>query len=183
MRKATSPSHQLEAQQAIATVCDELKQMLIDKNNRYGNSVFEPIRFFSQAPPLEQILVRIDDKLARIKHTHPAQDNEDTLRDLAGYLIILLAYNTLYHQPTTKQTIPPTPNPIPPYPNHRPYRLQEAHSAYQLLLADYQALKLHLDLISADIQDALAAANLGSTFPLNFPRSYISAPLRNLPHR
>jgi len=182
MRDATSPSHQLEAQQAIAAVCDNLKQMLIDKNNRYGNSVFEPIRIFSQAPQLEQILVRIDDKLARIKHTLPTQDNEDSLRDLAGYLIILLAANSFHLQPNT-QTIPPSPNPIPPHPNQLPSRLQEALSAYQLLLADYHALKLHLDLISADIHDALNAASLGSPLPPNFPRSYISAPLRNLPPR
>ena len=183
MREDTSKPSQSKAQQAIATICDELKQMLIDKNNRYGNSVFEPIRIFSQAPPIEQILVRIDDKLARIKYTHPAQDNEDSLRDLAGYLIILLAANSLHHQPNTEQTFPPSPNPFPPHPNQLPSRLQEALSAYQLLLADYQALKLHLDLISADIQDALNAANLASPFPPNFPRSYISAPLRNLLHR
>jgi hypothetical protein len=40
--------------------------MLLEKNAKYGNSALEPIRCFSRADPVEQIRVRLDDKLSRL---------------------------------------------------------------------------------------------------------------------
>jgi hypothetical protein len=62
--------------------------MLIEKNSRYGNSALDPIRVFSNAPPIAQILVRIDDKLSRVKAGFCGMD-EDTVQDLIGYLVLL----------------------------------------------------------------------------------------------
>ena len=82
----------MNSQELIAQVCDEIKELLLAKNRAYGNSALEPKRIFSKADPLEQIRVRIDDKLSRIstgstgeghKHTQ-----EDTKMDLIGYLIL-----------------------------------------------------------------------------------------------
>ena len=75
--------------QMIAKKCDELKEMLLAKNEKYGNSAFEPCRIFSSASPEEQLLVRIDDKLSRIKN-RPTGEDEDVVMDLAGYLILLM---------------------------------------------------------------------------------------------
>ena len=73
----------------IAFVCDELKSFLLGKNAAYGNSALEPINVFSKLPPKEGILLRIDDKLKRIKNgTTYVGDND--LKDLTGYLILLL---------------------------------------------------------------------------------------------
>jgi len=72
----------------IANACDEIGNMLITKNRKYGNSVMEPVRIFSKADNIEQICVRIDDKLARIQ-SGQTDDDEDTLNDLIGYLILL----------------------------------------------------------------------------------------------
>jgi hypothetical protein len=69
--------------------CDEICEMLILKNNKYGNSALEPTRIFSKASTTEQLLVRIDDKLSRIKTTGMEAPDEDTLNDLIGYLILL----------------------------------------------------------------------------------------------
>lgn len=71
----------------IASVCDEIKTLLISKNKSYGNSVLEPVRIFSKAVTLEQINVRIDDKLSRIARGHEF-DGDDTELDLIGYLIL-----------------------------------------------------------------------------------------------
>ncbi len=62
--------------------------MLIDKNRSYGNSAFDPVRIFSRAHPIDQILVRLDDKLSRFRHAQswPGDDNID---DIIGYLILL----------------------------------------------------------------------------------------------
>lgn len=77
-------------QSEISKVCDEIKGMLLDKNRKYGNSALEPVRIFSQASPDEQIKVRIDDKLSRIKKGCGIDnDDEDVINDLIGYLVLL----------------------------------------------------------------------------------------------
>jgi uncharacterized coiled-coil DUF342 family protein len=63
--------------------------MLVQKNRSYGNSALDPVRVFSQASPIEQILVRIDDKLSRVKRGAEFQ-GEDTIRDLIGYFFLFL---------------------------------------------------------------------------------------------
>lgn len=77
-----------ETQIAIAEQCEALKQTLLEKNRMYGNSALEPVRLFSKADPVEQIRVRIDDKLSRLQ-SGQADDTEDTETDLAGYLVLL----------------------------------------------------------------------------------------------
>ncbi len=73
-------------QTAIAETCDALKAMLLAKNAAYGNSALDPVRIFSRADTLEQINVRMDDKLSRIARGHAA--GEDAEWDLMGYLVL-----------------------------------------------------------------------------------------------
>jgi len=74
----------------IAKICDDIRDLLLRKNQAYGNSALEPIRVFSKANSCEQILVRIDDKLNRIKQgANILTEDEDVLQDLIGYLILL----------------------------------------------------------------------------------------------
>ena len=65
-----------------------LRDMLIAKNQAYGNSALDPIRCFSKADATEQLRVRIDDKISRLMRGHAA--GEDTVRDLVGYLVLLM---------------------------------------------------------------------------------------------
>lgn len=62
--------------------------MLLEKNRKYGDSALKPSRIFSKADAKEQIKVRIDDKLNRIMNQQ-ADDIEDSVVDLIGYLILL----------------------------------------------------------------------------------------------
>jgi hypothetical protein len=71
----------------ICQECDKIKAMLLDKNRKYGNSAINPKRIFSSADPIEQINVRIDDKLSRIA-AGQTDDTEDAETDLIGYLIL-----------------------------------------------------------------------------------------------
>lgn len=79
---------QVEFIAALDTVLNDVRTMLIEKNAAYGNSAMKPVRIFSSASTVEQILVRIDDKLSRLQRGHEFQ-GEDTARDLLGYLILL----------------------------------------------------------------------------------------------
>ena len=71
----------------IAAVCDELKELLLDKNRKYGDSALNPVRIFSKASTLEQLKVRMDDKLSRLRNAQD-DDDEDPTTDLIGYLIL-----------------------------------------------------------------------------------------------
>jgi hypothetical protein len=74
----------------IAHVCDEIKTLLLEKNEKYGDSALNPTRIFSRADSIEQLLVRIDDKLNRIqKGAGLLASDEDVIQDLIGYLILL----------------------------------------------------------------------------------------------
>jgi len=64
-----------------------LYDFLTQKNISYGNSALEPINIFSKASAIDQIDVRIDDKINRIKKGKEYA-TEDTELDLLGYLIL-----------------------------------------------------------------------------------------------
>ena len=85
---SNEPDDLTTTQQAIANQCDYLKQTLLEKNRKYGNSALEPVRLFSKADPVEQIRVRIDDKLSRLQSAQ-IDDTEDVELDLAGYMVLL----------------------------------------------------------------------------------------------
>ena len=69
-------------------VLDSVGLMLVEKNRRYGDSALNPVRVFSKAGAVEQILVRIDDKLSRLARG-TGEETEDVEMDLLGYLVLL----------------------------------------------------------------------------------------------
>lgn len=81
------PTAQEAFAQAVDAELGALHSMLLAKNRAYGNSALEPLRIFSQANPVEQLLVRIDDKLSRL--ARGVALDEDVEQDLLGYLILL----------------------------------------------------------------------------------------------
>lgn len=81
---------QIKTSTAIAQVCEDIKDLLLEKNASYGDSALKPKRIFSSSGSTEQILVRIDDKLSRIAtRGFRGEQDEDTLSDLIGYLVLL----------------------------------------------------------------------------------------------
>jgi len=79
-----------ETELKISGVCDDIKELLIHKNRKYGNSALKPNRIFSKCSATEQLLVRIDDKLNRImKGAGLLATDEDVINDLIGYLVLL----------------------------------------------------------------------------------------------
>lgn len=83
-----------EFERAIRLELSLIAEMLSEKNRQYGNSALDPVRVFSKASPLEQLKVRIDDKLSRLKRG--TDDQEDTVEDLIGYLVLYrLAHKNL----------------------------------------------------------------------------------------
>ena len=87
-----------QVQNTIRTQCSEIAEMLCEKNAAYGNAVCSPIAIFSKASPLEQIKIRIDDKLARIQRSDANALGEDAVFDMIGYLILYRTYDKLLQE-------------------------------------------------------------------------------------
>lgn len=72
----------------IRAKCNQLAEFLVEKNRAYGNSAAEPIGIFARrVDSLAQIDCRIDDKLNRMAKGSE-YPGDDTIKDLAGYLIL-----------------------------------------------------------------------------------------------
>jgi len=78
-----------ETENQITEVMADIEGMLIAKNQAYGDSALDPVRIFSKHDAIEQLYVRIDDKLSRIQRGHE-YPGDDTILDLVGYLVLLL---------------------------------------------------------------------------------------------
>ena len=81
----------MEAQ--IKSEMQRITELLISKNNSYGNSATKPARIFSKGNAMDNICARIDDKLMRISNSGVNENTLDTIDDLIGYLVLLkIAY-------------------------------------------------------------------------------------------
>ena len=73
-----------------AKIAATVVNLLAEKNEQYGDSAFDPIRFFSDLPPDAGLRVRIDDKLSRLmRGSDTIESDIDVIEDLIGYFILL----------------------------------------------------------------------------------------------
>jgi len=79
--------YRVNTQDKIVELCNEIRDMLVDKNRKYGDSALHPIRIFAKSDTVEQIRVRLDDKLNRMRNQQ-ADEDEDVINDLIGSLIL-----------------------------------------------------------------------------------------------
>lgn len=77
-----------DTQKKIIETCKAIQGILLTKNIRYGNSALEPIKCFYKGNNTNSILIRLDDKLSRIKNSEYLRLND--IFDLIGYLILYL---------------------------------------------------------------------------------------------
>jgi len=94
MRQEEEYNHSMtETQEQIDRVTSNFSKFLIEKNKRYGNSALKPLDVFgshisdSNSPALNNMFVRLDDKLSRIKNSDLLRKND--IADLVGYLILM----------------------------------------------------------------------------------------------
>jgi hypothetical protein len=88
-------SKEIDSSKKVEEVFSSMTNLIKVKNSRYGNSVMEPLGIFNKHvkadndESLNGILVRIDDKLKRIKNSDLLRKND--VSDLIGYLAFLCA--------------------------------------------------------------------------------------------
>jgi len=79
----------MTTQEKIKQVGQEVIDLLIEKNESYGDSALEPANVFADGSAVDNLCARIDDKLMRIKTQGFRGYGEDNIKDLIGYLILL----------------------------------------------------------------------------------------------
>ena len=79
----------LDTQRMIREIGNDTIEMLIEKNDSYGDSALNPLGIFGNKDAVTSLGARIDDKLARIRTLGYEGFGEDNVRDLIGYLILL----------------------------------------------------------------------------------------------
>ena len=79
----------MTTQDKIKAVGKEVIDLLIEKNESYGDSALDPANVFANGSAVDNLCARIDDKLMRIKTQGFRGYGEDNVKDLIGYLILL----------------------------------------------------------------------------------------------
>lgn len=77
-----------DSQQKIADVCDEMKNILLYKNEKYGDSALHPNNVFYKGDSTNSIKIRLDDKIGRVKNCKETRIND--VADIIGYCVLLL---------------------------------------------------------------------------------------------
>jgi hypothetical protein len=72
----------------IIEICDAMKDLLIYKNGKYGDSALNPSNVFYKGNSENSIKIRLDDKISRIKNCGDTRLND--VADVIGYCVLLL---------------------------------------------------------------------------------------------
>lgn len=76
-------------EQNVHRILNGVAETVVQKNVSYGDSALNPVRIFSKADRMEQLFVRLDDKLSRVQRGSE-YPGDDTLRDIIGYATLIL---------------------------------------------------------------------------------------------
>lgn len=105
----------MSTKDSIREACRQVEDLLIAKNEAYGDAALHPLNVFSKLGAEEGIKVRLDDKLKRIQNAGLNDATEDTLLDVIGYLILLIIKrNESHHLPEHLREGGPTSYPLSP---------------------------------------------------------------------
>jgi len=85
--KTEAVNQNFATEKRIKIVCQNLADMLISKNRKYGDSALSPIKVFSKSDNTMSLLVRADDKLSRIRNSDKL--DQDDVFDLMGYCVLI----------------------------------------------------------------------------------------------
>lgn len=91
MKKETTSETELTGtQKKISDIMDAMKDLLLYKNRKYGDSAINPKKIFYKGDSTNSILIRLDDKLSRIMNNTDEKPRVNDCCDLIGYLTLLL---------------------------------------------------------------------------------------------
>lgn len=79
-----------ETQKKISDITDAMKDLLLYKNQKYGDSAINPKKIFYKGDSTNSILIRLDDKLGRVMSNPDEKPRTNDIADIIGYCTLLL---------------------------------------------------------------------------------------------
>ena len=79
-----------ETQQKIIEITEAMRELLLYKNEKYGDSALRPKHIFYKGDAVNSILIRLDDKLGRIMANTETAPRVNDVADIIGYCTLLL---------------------------------------------------------------------------------------------
>lgn len=77
-------------QQKITEITNAMRDLLLYKNKKYGDSALNPKHIFYKGDAVNSILIRLDDKLGRITANEDNTPRINDVADIIGYCVLLL---------------------------------------------------------------------------------------------
>ncbi|WP_315325656.1 hypothetical protein [Treponema socranskii] len=77
-------------QQKITELTEAIRDLLLYKNEKYGDSAINPKKIFYKGDARNAILIRLDDKLSRITANTDDSPRVNDVADIIGYCTLLL---------------------------------------------------------------------------------------------
>ena len=77
-------------QQKIHEIMGAMKDLLLYKNQKYGDSAINPKKIFYKGDSTNSILIRLDDKIGRIMSNTEEKPRINDVCDIIGYCTLLL---------------------------------------------------------------------------------------------
>lgn len=82
--------HEISTQEKIKEISDAMKDLLLYKNQKYGDSALNPKGIFYKGDSTNSISIRLDDKLGRVISNKAEKPRVNDVADIIGYCTLLL---------------------------------------------------------------------------------------------
>ena len=79
-----------DTQDKIIEITEAMCDLLLYKNEKYGDSALHPKRIFHKGNVVSSILIRLDDKLSRVMENNDQLPRVNDVADIIGYCTLLL---------------------------------------------------------------------------------------------
>ena len=79
-----------DTQMKLIDVLDGMKDLLLYKNKKYGDSAINPKKIFYKGDSTNSILIRLDDKIGRVMSNQDDKPRVNDVADIIGYCTLLL---------------------------------------------------------------------------------------------
>ncbi|MEL3905547.1 MAG: hypothetical protein P1P65_00755 [Treponema sp.] len=80
-----------ETKEKIIELTEAMRDLLLYKNKKYGDSALNPQHIFYKGDAVNSILIRLDDKIGRIMANTDSTPRINDVADIIGYCTLLLA--------------------------------------------------------------------------------------------
>lgn len=80
----------MSSKEKIIEITNSMQDLLLYKNEKYGDSALSPNNIFYKGDSTNSILIRLDDKIGRIKNNPDSKPRINDICDVIGYCVLLL---------------------------------------------------------------------------------------------